>query len=348
MLDLSHWYKKNYGVPFDLRGFQSVEHELVELHKRFEAVCYVEMGSFLQLRVDDPQVTVDSWTDSQGAFHTRITTPIGTLEEERPFDRESYSYPIRKHLIESVEDFSIVCYFMDQLGAEPKWQLYRQWEDSLGEYGYPYMQLPYSGLGYLISRNFGVENTIYASVDYPDQVKSLVDSVNAANLRILDAVIDGPFETLFISDNYDSTVQTEELFNTYSRAYYTEVARRLHDRGKFLAVHVDGEMRGALERMASCGVDCIDAATPAPMFALTPAQAREEAGSDLILSGGIPATAFGETGSDRDFEGAVRNWLATRHSSARLILAAGDQVPPDAPLHRIQQLPELVRRYGRY
>ena len=36
--------------------------------------------------------------------------------------------------------------------------------------------------------------------------------------------MDGPFETLIISDNYDSNVQTKSFFDAYVRDYYTEVA----------------------------------------------------------------------------------------------------------------------------
>ena len=108
------------------------------------------------------------------------------------------------------------------------------------------------------------------------------------------------------------------------------------------------EMRGALRRMAACGVDCIDAATPSPMFSLSTKEAREEAGDGLILSGGIPATVFGGTGSEREFTRAVRGWLETRRRSSRLIIAAGDQVPPDAPRERIESLHRIVDRYGRY
>jgi hypothetical protein len=111
---------------------------------------------------------------------------------------------------------------------------------------------------------------------------------------------------------------------------------------------VDGESRGILGWLAECGVDCADAVTPQPMFALTPDQMRAEAGSDLILSGGIPATVFGATGSDAAFVECVRRWLDTRLVSPRLIMAAGDQVPPDAPWHRIAMLPELVAEHGRY
>lgn len=151
-----------------------------------------------------------------------------------------------------------------------------------------------------------------------------------------------------LSDNLDGNVQNPRMFAQYSKAQYTELARRIYTKGKYFAVHVDGEMRGCLENMAQCGVDCIDAATPAPMFNLTPQQARRQAGPDLILSGGIPATVFGSQGTDQEFVAVMRRWLDTRKLSPRLIMAAGDQVPPDASWDRIAMLPELVAEYGRY
>ncbi len=347
MLDLSHWYKKNMNVPFDLSGFTEVEQGLVDLHKQVGAVAYVEMGGFYSVHSEDPQVQIES-TTADGVFSTRISTPVGTLHEERVFNSGSYSYGIRKHLLESTDDFQVVEFLMAQLQCRPKWELYKAWQNALGDLAYPYAQLPYSGSGYLAARNFGVEKTVYATLDEPERVHQLVDAVNACNLRILDAIIDGPFEVLFISDNYDSNVQPKDFFDAYVRDYYTEVAHRLHEKGKYLAIHVDGESRGILGWLAECGVDCADALTPSPMFAHTAAEMREDAGSDLILSGGIPATIFGPGATDTEFAECVKRWLDTRKESARLIMAAGDQVPIEAPLERILMLRELVDSHGRF
>jgi hypothetical protein len=347
LLDLSHWYKKNRKVPFNLSGFTAVEQGLVDLHRQIGAVSYIEMGGIYSLVSEEPTAKIESFTDN-GVFSTRITTPLGSLCEERVFNPDSYSYGIRNHLLQSPADFPIVEYLMERLQCRPKWELYRAWQSALGELAYPYAQLPYSGSGYLMARNMGVEATVYAIHDAPAQVQHLVQTINTCNLRILDAILDGPFETLIISDNYDSNVQTKEFFDAYVRDYYTEVARRLHAKGKYLAVHVDGESRGVLGWLAECGADCADALTPAPMFARTPEQMRAESGPGLILSGGIPATLFGATGSDATFVECVKRWLDTRRASPRLIMAAGDQVPTDAPFHRIAMLSELVAQYGRY
>ena len=348
MLDLSHWYKKNYNIFFDLTGFKTVEHDLVALHKKVGAISYLEMGSFYEVYYNDDSIDVRQWTDEQGVFHTEIVTPLGRLTEERVFEPISYSYNIRKRLLENVADFPIVIYLMDRCQCRERFSLCREWQQALGELAFPYCNLPYSGLGYLISRNLGVEKTCLAIYDHPQEVAELVGCINACNLRMLDTLLSGPFEVIIQSDNFDSQVQTTKFFNTYSREYYTELANRVHAAGKYFAVHVDGEMRGCLSNMAECGVDCIDAATPAPMFALTPQQAREQAGPDMILSGGIPATVFGNMGTDQEFVNAVKCWLDTRDQSPRLILAAGDQVPSDAPVHRIEMLAELVDKYGCY
>ncbi len=347
ILDLSHWYKKNRNVPFNLSGFTAVEQGLVDLHKQIGAVSYCEMGGFYSLYSDDPEVRLETSTDA-GVFTTRIITPLGTIHEERVFNAVTYSYGIRKYMLQSADEFKIVEYLMARLRCRPKWDYYRAWQESLGDLAYPYAQLPYSGSGYLMARYMGVEETVYALLDETEKASRLIRSVNACNLRILDDIIDGPFETLIISDNYDSNVQTKEFFDLYVRDYYTEVARRLHAHGKFLAIHVDGESRGVLTWLAECGVDCADAVTPKPMFSLTPDQMRAVAGPDLILSGGIPATIFGSLGSDEAFADCVKRWLDTRLASPRLIMAAGDQVPPDAPFHRIAMLPQLVAKYGRF
>ncbi len=345
-LDLSHWYKKNYSVPFDLAGLRGVERRLVELHRLLGAVAYVEMGSFYDLRYDDG--VSESAETVGGVYRHEIVTPVGTVYEERTFSEASYSYNITRRLIQSVDDFEVVGFAMDRVRAVARWERYEEWERALGDLAFIYVQLPYSGLGYLMSRHMGVEKSVYAIQDAADEVERLIRSVNDANLRILDTIADGPFDVLIQSDNLDGNVQTPALFDRFSRAYYSEIARRLHRVGKSLAVHVDGEMRGLLGALARCGVDCIDAATPAPMFSLSPKAAREEAGPEMILSGGVPPTVFGPTGTGEQFDRAVREWLELKEDSPRLILAAGDQVPPNADWGRIARLPQLIEAFGRY
>lgn len=348
LLDLSHWYKKNYNVFFDLTGFTRVEQPLVELHKKCKAALYCETGSHFDIYYSDDSVQSQAWTDEQGVFHTRISTPLGTISEERVFSPASYSYHIRKWLVQDIADLHVLQYALQRRKVRPRFDRYQAWQQAAGDLGFIYTFLSYSGLGFLISRYMGVEKTILAIYDYPDELEKFVQTVNETNLHMLDEIIDGPFMTMIVGDNHDANVQSPSLFKRFTFDYYQELARRLHSHGKYMAVHVDGEMRGLLRLLDECGVDCIDAATPAPMFSLTPAQARKEAGDRLILSGGIPATVFSSMATDEQFVEVVKRWLDTRWQSPRLFLAAGDQVPIDAPWQRIEMLAELVEKYGTY
>jgi hypothetical protein len=83
------------------------------------------------------------------------------------------------------------------------------------------------------------------------------------------------------------------------------------------------------------------------MFSLTPTQAREQAGN-MILSGGIPATIFGNEASEKEFDDCVKSWLKLKTVSPRLIMAAGDQVPIEAPWWKIERLQYLVEEFGKY
>ena len=151
-----------------------------------------------------------------------------------------------------------------------------------------------------------------------------------------------------MGDNFSSDLQPPAFFNQWSRAYYAEAIRRLHAAGKYVAVHVDGRLRGAIGMFRAIGADCIDAVTPLPTGDLSPAECRAEAGPDLILSGGVPPAVWLPNVDVHAFEKTVIDWLALKQQSPRLIANAGDQVPPGAPEERITLMRDLVEEYGRY
>jgi hypothetical protein len=124
--------------------------------------------------------------------------------------------------------------------------------------------------------------------------------------------------------------------------------RRLHAAGKHVAVHIDGRLKGALQMIRETGADCADAVTPTPMGDLSPAQCREEAGPDFILSGGVSPNLWLPEVPLETFRTGALDWLALKTSSRRLIANAGDQVPPNADESRIALMRDLVEEFGQY
>jgi uroporphyrinogen-III decarboxylase len=230
----------------------------------------------------------------------------------------------------------------------PRWDLYQAWAEYVGDGGVVCLPLGYSAMGYLLNLWMGVEATMYAIADWPDTMRQVVNQINQNNLKLIDMVAASPVEIVLLGDNFSSDIQPPHFFNEWSRTYYAEAVRRLRASGKYVAVHIDGKLRGALKMIRDVGADCADAVTPTPMGDLTPAQCREEAGPDFILSGGVSPDLWLPGASVEDFKRAVIQWLDLKRYSPRLIANAGDQVPPGAAEERIEIMRELVEKFGRY
>jgi uroporphyrinogen-III decarboxylase len=222
------------------------------------------------------------------------------------------------------------------------------WDEAVGDIGIAYLMPGYSAMGYILNYWMGIEQTIYAAVDWNDTMHEVVDMINDNNLKIIELLADYPGEAVLMGDNFSSDIQPPSFFREWSETYYKKAFDIFHSKGKKVAIHVDGRLRGAIKMIRDCGADIIDAVTPVPMGDLTPAQCRDEAGNKLILSGGVSPDLWLPSAPLAAFEKAVTDWLGTRKTSPALIAAAGDQVPPQADEHRIEIMRDLVEKHGKY
>jgi hypothetical protein len=218
----------------------------------------------------------------------------------------------------------------------------------VGDLGVVYLMIGYSAMGYLMHHWMGVEGAVYATYDFPDAMHEAIDAVNANNLALVDLVATSPAPVIMMGDNFSSDIQPPAFFDRWTRPFYEQAVERLHRAGKYVAVHIDGRLKGAIAMIRHTGADAGDAITPAPMGDLTPAQCRAEAGQDFILSGGISPELWSAGVPLERFKRKMIDWLELKTQSPRLIAAAGDQVPPGADEDRIKIMRDLVEAHGTY
>ncbi|MCK4602925.1 MAG: hypothetical protein KAU28_10695, partial [Phycisphaerae bacterium] len=239
-------------------------------------------------------------------------------------------------------------YAMSRRTFAPLWDHYQAWVDYVGDDGVVYVSSGYSAMGYLLHYWMGLENVAYATVDFPDALREAVDAVNANILQLIDLLCQSPARIVLMGDNFSSDVHSPRFFDDWSRGFYEKAIRRLHKAGKYVAVHIDGRLRGAIEMIRSTGADCGDAITPAPIGDLSPAECRTEAGNDFILSGGVSPDLWLPQTPVEMFKAKVVEWLDQKKQTFRFIAGAGDQVPPGAETDRIAIMRDLVEEHGRY
>jgi uroporphyrinogen-III decarboxylase len=353
MLDLSHWFYHRTGRTWDVSSaYTEPEYDLIDAHKHYGVGFYLpNLARFYQVRYPESVTeTVSNSVDVSGAktITWSIKTNKGEISRERKWNEKNYSWGVSRYGIEEERDLEIFIEAMESRTFKPIWDNYHAWDEAVGDMGVVYLPLPYSGVGMLMNNWMGIEGFIYGAADMPDLLKEAVDRYNANLLDLADVVCKSPAHCIFISDNFSSDVQPPHFFEEWSKAFYAELAEKVHKAGKSLVVHIDGKLRGAIDMLKRVGVDAGDAITPTPMGDLSPQQCRDEAGPDFILSGGIAPNLWLETSPERPFIDKVKEWLELRKQSPRLILAAGDQVPIGTPESRIRLIKELVEEFGRY
>lgn len=350
MLDLSHWFYHRNRMPWDLsRSFDKPEYELIDYHKAHGVGFYLpNLASIYSVSYpSDVKAAVTRAADGSAITWT-LETPIGAVARTRRWEPDNYAWAISDWGVKTEQDLRVLGHALANRTYAPLWDRYQAWVEYVGEIGVVYASAGYSAMGQLLNLWMGIERTMYAICDWPLTVRTVIDQINANNLTCIDLLATSPAEIVILGDNFSSDIQPPHFFNEWSKAYYTEAIRRLHAAGKYVAVHIDGRLRGAISMIRDTGADCSDGTTPTPMGDLTPQECRDEAGPAFILSGGVAPNLWLPDVPVEVFKKAVIDWVDLKRRSPRLIAAAGDQVPPGAAEDRIRIMRDLVEQHGRY
>jgi hypothetical protein len=351
MLDLSHWYYHRQRKPWDLSvSYVHPEYDLIAYHRKHHVGFYLpNLAAFYSVTYPDEVKVTTEKRVGQGAPEIiwRMETSSGCIERVRVWQEQTYSWPISRWGFSDDAGLQVFKEAMSRRRFVPHWDRFLQWDQCVGDTGVVYLPFGYSAIGHLLNHWMGIEAVVFATRDFPQALRETVDSVNANLLELVDLICTSPAQVVIMGDNISGDIQPPSFFNQWSRAFYQEAVGRLHAAGKFVAVHIDGRLKGALRMVRETGTDCADAVTPSPMGDLTPAQCRAEAGSTFILSGGVSPDLWLPEVPVEVFEAKVMEWLAQKQATFRFIANAGDQVPPGAEERRITLMRDLVEAHGR-
>lgn len=344
--DMGHWYRAESGEQWDLFKINNCTKGMIELHREVKAGWYIEVGSLHDEYYEDG-VRREKEIIGDRAIE-RFITSIGEIQMERKWNPVSFSWDITKLMVENLKDLEVLLYAVEQKQYSPKYENWEMIEQMGGDVGLGFPSVGYTGLGSLISYYMGVENTIYALFDESEVIKKYIDTYNRKHLELVDLYCKSPAPHIFFTDNLSSDIQPPDLFREYSFDHYKTIADKLHMAGKTVSTHIDGMLNGIVSVVAETGIDVADACTPAPTGDLTSFEIREQAGNKIILMGGISPIKWLPVTSEKDFVSHVREWLDLRKICNRLVLSAGDQVPPGTELKRIKLVYDLVEEYGQF
>ncbi len=174
----------------------------------------------------------------------------------------------------------------------------------------------------------------------------VIAEINAAlevSLQKLVAEIAVLPETVVLSpDNLDGQFIPPRTFDEFLTGSYRQTAETLHQHGKLLVVHVGGPIKHILPKLAQSGVDCIEGVCGPPQGDVSLAEARQLAGPELTLWGGLAQDFLLDHHDEATFAEAVAQAAQAAQADPRAVLGVADRIPVEAMSSRLEAIGNLL------
>ncbi len=294
--------------------------------------------------VDPPSVKrmdVPSGTDH--ITHV-IETPKGTLTEEVRVTPNSWYRIEEKRWIESPEEMRIFTWLLDNSTWEWNQRTYDHMLTEWGRLGAPTMFMPRVNVQDLYINTMGVERGVYAIYEWGSVIDDYFRALHGNHMRMIDVLNASPIMLINFGDNIHCSTLSPKLYEEFVLPAYIERTSKLHQAGKWVFSHWDGNVRALLPYARISGLDGIEAITPQPQGDVTLEEVKDALGDQIYLLDGIPAIYFDTTFSEEVLAECTEKVI--KLFAPRLVLGVSDEMSSQGEIERIRLVGEIVDNYN--
>ena len=288
--------------------------------------------------------TIRTYFKDEGNIRTNyFETPLGTVTQQLKTTPSSWAKLVTKEWVCSEEDLKIFTYIEEHTNWAFSQEVFDRVQAEWGDLGAPTIFMPRVSMQRLYIDLMGVEEAVYATIDYPETVEAYFDALRECHFRLIDVINESPINIINFGDNIHSGTLSPSLFEQYVLPEYKLRCERLHKAGKFVYSHFDGDNRGLMEFYRETSLDGIEAITPKPQGDVTLEEVHEHLG-DMFLLDGIPAIYFDEEFPEEVLVDCVHKILDL--FAPNLVLGISDEISSTGDIERVRLVGKIVDEYN--
>lgn len=277
-------------------------------------------------------------------------TPLGTVRTAFLFTEEMLdagaSIPwVSEVPISKPEHFEVVGYIFEHMKVTPQSEGYLALRKRIGGNGVPvaYVLGSAGAMHHIMKELMFTEHFYFAMADYPEKVYRLAEQVEPFFEAIRQTALDSAAEVIFMGGNYDDSITPPPIFRKHILPDLKRYGERLHQHGKYLLTHCDGENRRLVPLYLEAGFDVADSVCPYPMTRLTLEEVRAAFADRITIWGGIPSTQLCPDSTTKEEFRKYADELIERYGRVdRLVLGVSDMVTADADIDRLKYLSDKI------
>lgn len=176
-----------------------------------------------------------------------------------------------------------------------------------------------------------------------DRLTALLYIMEVKRQELIQRLVDDLPQSIFLSpDNLDGQYISPAVFEEHFEESYPKTCGMLHQRDKYLLVHIGGISKHLLPLLAGCGVDGVNGISGPPQSNATLSEAREAAGPDITLWGGIPQDYMNPVHDLSVLIESVEAAKTFAENDNRTIIGVADHVPVNAEFSRLEEIAHRI------
>lgn len=295
-------------------------------------------------RIDDPRVRRYSRPISELETEHIIETPVGKLSSVTKRTDSTWASLCVKRWITSEEDMKVAIWTEERCSYEWDESHFQKTYEEWGDLGAPTIFMPRVNIQHLYIDMMGVEEAVYALIDYPKTVEKYFQVLDESHERLIELINQSPIDIINFGDNIHAGTLSPDLFKKYVLPAYQKRNELLHKAGKFTSAHWDGDTRPLLPFVKETGLDGVEAITPKPQGDVTVEEIKESLGDEVFLIDGIAAVLFDHTFNLEELEKQTRQIIDL--FAPRLILGISDEISSTGDIERVRFVGKIVDDYN--
>ncbi|MCE5272360.1 hypothetical protein LLH00_13865 [bacterium] len=332
--DDSPLHARNHDMPEELAGLT-----FLDLFKKFGWGCPIHCYEWFE-----PQYTAPVRRECVTQGHTRTTRLIASRGELVKVERlcDDGSWAPAEHFVKAVADLEIMREVVEHTRFVARYDRAQAVLDALGGQGVIDLPVMRSPFGKLVHEYMGLERVAFALFDQPEALESFLAFQEQKDLEQVRLAAHCLGRVVILSDHADENLLAPPWFEQYCMPYYEKACRILHESGKLVSTHWDGNHKSLFQFLPRLPFDILDGCTPKPMNNYEVEELAEALPARMRAWVGVPSTLFctGEPTAD------ILAYADRIHRvfSGRAIINVGDILPPNGDFSQVIALGEQVAR----